>query len=153
MASPTILNAQQHIHRLLLAEIGHVEVVRHDVHAAAGCLIGTDGEGVRRVEERHVGVVVWSEIAQLLVEMTENYKKKLTGRKPKLNPCTHCVMVRFDDEEYARFMARYKESGVYAKFRILSTIYNQIVKEMHVNFSVEIGRTGGIADNQHLQQQ
>lgn len=102
--------------------------------------------------------------------MTENYKKILTGRKPKLNPCTHCVMVRFDDEEYARFMERYKESGVYAKavsckamvfgesfrvlkenemmrpyneklrdyhakFRTISTIYNQIVKEMHVNFS------------------
>ena len=47
--------------------------------------------------------------------MTENYKKRLTGRKPKLNPCTHCVMVRFDDEEYARFMERYRESGVYAK--------------------------------------
>ena len=41
----------------------------------------------------------------------------------------------------------------HTKSRILSTIYNQIVKEMHVNFSVEIGRTGGIADNQHLQQQ
>jgi len=47
--------------------------------------------------------------------MTENYKKKLTGRKPKLLTRTHCVMVRFDDEEYARFMVRYKESGVYAK--------------------------------------
>lgn len=47
--------------------------------------------------------------------MTENYKKRLTGRKPKLLTRTHCVMVRFDDEEYARFMARYKESGVYAK--------------------------------------
>ena len=47
--------------------------------------------------------------------MTENYKKKLTGRKPKLLTKTHCVMVRFDDEEYARFMARYKESGVYVK--------------------------------------
>lgn len=47
--------------------------------------------------------------------MTENYKKRLTGRKPKLLPRTHCVMVRFDDEEYARFMLRYKESGVYAK--------------------------------------
>lgn len=102
--------------------------------------------------------------------MTENYKKRLTGRKPKLNPCTHCIMVRFNDEEYARFMARYKESGVYAKavfcksmvfgesfrvikenekmrpfseklngylaqFRTLATVYNQIVKEMHVNFS------------------
>ena len=102
--------------------------------------------------------------------MTENYKKRLTGRRPKLNPCTHCVMVRFNDEEYARFMARYRESGVYAKavfcksmvfgesfrvlkenekrrlfseklngyhaqFRTLATVYNQIVKEMHVNFS------------------
>ena len=47
--------------------------------------------------------------------MTENYKKRLTGRKPKLLTRTHCVMVRFDDEEYARFMSRYKESGVYAK--------------------------------------
>ena len=47
--------------------------------------------------------------------MTESYKKRLTGRKPKLNPCTHCVMVRFDDEEYARFMERYRASGVYAK--------------------------------------
>ena len=47
--------------------------------------------------------------------MTENYKKRLTGRKPKLLTRTHCVMVRFDDEEYARFTARYKESGVYAK--------------------------------------
>ena len=47
--------------------------------------------------------------------MTENYKKRLTGRKPKLLTRTHCVMVRFDDEEYARFMSRYRESGVYAK--------------------------------------
>lgn len=47
--------------------------------------------------------------------MTENYKKRLTGRKPKLLTRTHCVMVRFDDEEYARFMSRYSESGVYAK--------------------------------------
>lgn len=94
----------------------------------------------------------------------------MTGRKPKLNPCTHCVMVRFDDDEYAKFMERYRESGVYAKavfckamvfgesfrvlkenemmrpyneklrdyhakFRTISTIYNQIVKEMHMNFS------------------
>ena len=102
--------------------------------------------------------------------MTENYKKRLTGRPPKLNPCTHCVMVRFNDEEYARFMSRYEESGVYAKavfckamvfgepfrviredeemrsfseklndyhtqFRTLAMTYNQVVKEMHVNFS------------------
>ena len=29
-------------------------------------------------------------------QMTESYKKRLTGRKPKLNPCTHCVMVRLE---------------------------------------------------------
>lgn len=102
--------------------------------------------------------------------MTENYKKRLTGRPPKLNPCTHCVMVRFNDDEYEKFMARYRESGVYAKavfckamvfgesfrviredeemrpfseklndyhtlFRTLAMTYNQVVKEMHVNFS------------------
>ena len=102
--------------------------------------------------------------------MTENYKKRLTGRPPKLNPCTHCVMVRFNDDEYGEFMARYKESGVYAKavfckamvfgepfrviredeemrpfseklndyhtqFRTLAMAYNQVVKEMYMNFS------------------
>lgn len=47
--------------------------------------------------------------------MTEHYKKRLTGRPPKVNPCTHCVMVRFNDDEYEEFMTRYKQSGVYAK--------------------------------------
>lgn len=34
---------------------------------------------------------------------------------PKLNPKTHCVMVRFDDEEHARFLTMYEQSGEYAK--------------------------------------
>ena len=42
-------------------------------------------------------------------------KTKRTGRIPKLNPKTHCVMVRFDDEEHARFLTMYEQSGVYAK--------------------------------------
>lgn len=42
-------------------------------------------------------------------------KEKRTGRKPKLNPKTHCVMVRFDDEEHARFLTMYERSGEYAK--------------------------------------
>lgn len=42
-------------------------------------------------------------------------KTKRTGRIPKLNPKTHCVMVRFDDEEHARFLTMYEQSGEYAK--------------------------------------
>lgn len=37
------------------------------------------------------------------------------GRNPKLNPKTHCVMVRFDDVEWNRFLTMYEESDVYAK--------------------------------------
>ena len=40
---------------------------------------------------------------------------KMRGRNPKLNPKTHCVMVRFDDEEWNKFLTMYEESQVYAK--------------------------------------
>ena len=42
-------------------------------------------------------------------------KNSKYGRNPKLNPKTHCVMVRFDDEEWNKFLAMYEESQVYAK--------------------------------------
>ena len=42
-------------------------------------------------------------------------KKSKYGRNPKLNPKTHCVMVRFDDEEWNKFLTMYEESEVYAK--------------------------------------
>lgn len=42
-------------------------------------------------------------------------KKNKYGRNPKLNPKTHCVMVRFDDVEWNRFLTMYEESNVYAK--------------------------------------
>ena len=41
-------------------------------------------------------------------------KKSKYGRNPKLNPKTHCVMVRFDDEEWNKFLTMYEESTVYA---------------------------------------
>ena len=41
-------------------------------------------------------------------------KKSKYGRNPKLNPKTHCVMVRFDDVEWNRFLTMYEESNVYA---------------------------------------
>ena len=37
------------------------------------------------------------------------------GRHPKESRKTHCVMVRFDDEEFARFLTMYEQSGIYAK--------------------------------------
>ena len=42
-------------------------------------------------------------------------KKSKYGRNPKLNPKTHCVMVRFDSSEWNRFLTMYEKSGVYAK--------------------------------------
>ena len=40
-------------------------------------------------------------------------KKSKYGRNPKLNPKTHCVMVRFDDVEWNRFLTMYEESRNY----------------------------------------
>jgi len=86
------------------------------------------------------------------------------GRNPKLNPKTHCVMVRFDDMEWNRFLTMYEESQMYAKavflkahffgqkykamleyctklsdfhaqFRGIGTNYNQVVKELRCHFS------------------
>ncbi len=37
------------------------------------------------------------------------------GRPPKINTATNCVMVRFTDEEYARFLTMFEQSGVVAK--------------------------------------
>lgn len=37
------------------------------------------------------------------------------GRHPKESRKTHCVMVRFDDDEWLKFLAMFERSGVYAK--------------------------------------
>lgn len=37
------------------------------------------------------------------------------GRHPRESRKTHCVMVRFDNEEWAKFLTMYEQSGVYAK--------------------------------------
>ena len=42
-------------------------------------------------------------------------KKSKYGRNPKLNPKTLCVMVRFDDMEWNRFLNMFEEANVYAK--------------------------------------
>ena len=42
-------------------------------------------------------------------------KRKRTGRNPKPDTKTHCVMVRFDSSEWNRFLSMYEKSGVYAR--------------------------------------
>lgn len=50
-----------------------------------------------------------------LKKISRMKKKSKYGRNPKLDPKTHCVMVRFDDVEWNRFLTMYEESNVYAK--------------------------------------
>lgn len=42
-------------------------------------------------------------------------RRNVGGKPPKPDKVCHPVMVRFTDEEYARFLAMYEQSGVYAK--------------------------------------
>ena len=42
-------------------------------------------------------------------------KRNVGGKPPKPDKASHQVMVRFNDEEYARFLAMYEQSGEYAK--------------------------------------
>ena len=97
-------------------------------------------------------------------------KRGRGGRPGKNDTASNCVMVRFTDQEYARFISLYEQSGLLAKavfikarvfdesfkviktdegtlkfvakltqmhaqFRAVGTNYNQVVKELHINFS------------------
>ena len=42
-------------------------------------------------------------------------KNSKYGRNPAMNPKTHCVMVRFDNEEWLKFLSMHEKSGVYAR--------------------------------------
>ena len=42
-------------------------------------------------------------------------EKGKSGRNPKLNPKTHCIMVHFDDSEWNDFLSMFEQSGVYAR--------------------------------------
>jgi hypothetical protein len=49
-------------------------------------------------------------------EKTNSRSKWCKGGRPiKDDPAKNCVMVRFSDQEYAKFLSIYEESGVYAK--------------------------------------
>ena len=64
----------------------------------------------------------------------EDNKKRRTGRYPKNNKRTHCVMVRFDDVEWARFLTLYEQSGVYAKaVFVKSRVFGETFKVVKVD--------------------
>ena len=53
-----------------------------------------------------------------------NTERKRGGRIPKLNPKSHHVMLRFDDDEWMKFLVMYEQTdvkakAVFAKARIL----------------------------------
>lgn len=61
---------------------------------------------------------------------TKTGRRKLYGRPPKLNPKIHSVRVRFDDDEWLRFLKMYEESKVYAKAVFLKAHF--FGKKFHV---------------------
>ena len=53
-----------------------------------------------------------------------------------MNPKTHCVMVRFDDEEHARFLTMYERSGECAKaVFIKARVFGEVFKVIQVDNS------------------
>lgn len=53
-----------------------------------------------------------------------------------MNPKTHCVMVRFDDEEHARFLTMYERSGEYAKaVFIKARVFGEVFKVIQMDNS------------------
>lgn len=51
--------------------------------------------------------------------------RNVGGKPPKPDKASHQVMVRFTDEEYARFLAMYEQSGVYAKAVLSKPAYSE----------------------------
>lgn len=53
-------------------------------------------------------------------------KKGKGGRPQKADTATNCVMVRFTEEEYARFLTMFETSGVYAKATFIKArVFNE----------------------------
>ena len=59
-----------------------------------------------------------------------NKGKQIVGGRPsKSDKVCHPVMVRFTDEEYARFLAMYEQSGVYAKVALYGSTFCRVMNE------------------------
>ncbi|MCL2561263.1 MAG: MobA protein [Rikenellaceae bacterium] len=65
------------------------------------------------------------------------YKRGKGGRPPKSDPAINCLMVRFTDAEYARFLSMFEQSGVRSKARfILARIFGEPFKVVKTDASV-----------------
>jgi len=59
-------------------------------------------------------------------EVKELRSRGKGGRPPKNDPAGNCLMVRFTDAEYARFLSMFEQSGIRSKARfILARIFGE----------------------------
>ncbi len=66
-----------------------------------------------------------------------NKKEHQGGKPPKPDKATHCVMVRFTSEEFARFLTLYEQSGVYAKaIFIKARVFNEEFRVIKIDKSI-----------------
>lgn len=68
--------------------------------------------------------------------MNENNKKQLkrVGRRPKKNPAKFRYSISFNEEEHARFLALYDQSGMQVKAHfITSCIFEKTVKTVKID--------------------
>lgn len=64
----------------------------------------------------------------------EETNKRKGGRIPKVNLKSHCVMVRFDDAEWVKFLTMFERSGMYAKaVFIKNQFFNQPFRVLNVD--------------------
>lgn len=52
-------------------------------------------------------------------DLISRSKQGKPGRPPKADPAKKCVMVRFTDEEYARFLTMFEKSGMHSMARFI----------------------------------
>lgn len=68
--------------------------------------------------------------------MNENNKKlpKKTGRRPKLDPAKFRYTISFNEEEHARFLALFEQSGLQVKAHfITSCIFGKTIKTVKID--------------------
>ncbi|WP_418895127.1 conjugal transfer protein MobA [Limibacterium fermenti] len=69
-------------------------------------------------------------------ESKETRKRGKGGRPPKNDPAENCLMVRFTDAEYAKFLTMYEQSGIRSKARfILARIFGEALRVIKTDSS------------------
>ena len=67
---------------------------------------------------------ITSEVGNLMLKFTVMSNWNKGGRPAKIDPAKNCLMVRFTNAEYARFLSMFEQSGLHSKARfILARIF------------------------------